>query len=40
MKNRAEQWMDWHNSQYYKEVYWMDWQESECGRAWEETMLG
>ena len=40
MKHRAEQWTDWHNSQYYKEVYWLDWQESECGRAWEETMFG
>lgn len=40
MKNRAEQWLDWHTSRYYKEVYWLDWQESECGRAWEETMFG
>ena len=40
MKHRAEQWTDWHNSRYYKEVYWLDWQESECGRAWEETMFG
>lgn len=40
MKNRAEQWIDWHNSHYYKEVYWLDWQESECGSAWEETMFG
>ena len=40
MKNRAEQWTDWHNSRYYKEVYWLDWQVSECGRAWEETMFG
>ena len=40
MKNRAEQWIDWHSSRYYKEVYWMDWQESECGRAWEQTMFG
>ncbi|CAF9926410.1 MAG: hypothetical protein ALECFALPRED_003436 [Alectoria fallacina] len=40
MKNRAEQWVDWHTSRYYKEVYWLDWQESECGRAWEETIFG
>lgn len=40
MKNRAEQWIDWHTSRYYKEVYWLDWQESECGRAWEETIFG
>ena len=40
MKHRGEQWTDWHNSQYYKEVYWLDWQESECGRAWEQTMFG
>ena len=40
MKSRAEQWIDWHSSNYYKEVYWLDWQESECGRAWEETMFG
>ncbi len=40
MKNRAEQWMDWHSSHYYKEVYWLDWKESECGRAWEQTMFG
>ena len=40
MKNRAEQWIDWHTSRYYKEVYWLDWEEAECGRAWEETMFG
>ena len=40
MKHRAEQWIDWQTSRYYKEVYWLDWQESECGRAWEETMFG
>ena len=40
MKHRAEQWVDWHSSYYYKEVYWLDTQESECGRAWEETMFG
>ena len=40
MKNRAHQWIDWHSSRYYKEVYWLDWQESECGRAWEQTMFG
>lgn len=40
MKSRAEQWIDWQTSRYYKEVYWLDWQESECGRAWEETMFG
>ncbi len=40
MKSRADQWIDWHTSRFYKEVYWMDWQESECGRAWEETMFG
>lgn len=40
MKNRAEQWIDYHSSRYYKEVYWLDWSESECGRAWEETMFG
>ena len=40
MKNRADQWIDWHTSRYYKEVYWLDWQESECGRAWEQTMFG
>lgn len=40
MKNRAEQWIDWHSSNYYKEVYWLDWTEAECGRAWEETMFG
>ena len=40
MKHRAEQWIDWHTSYYYKEVYWLDTQESECGRAWEETMFG
>ena len=40
MKNRAEQWIDWHSSNYYKEVYWLDWQVSECGRAWEQTTFG
>ena len=40
MKNRADQWIDWHTSRFYKEVYWLDWPESECGRAWEETMFG
>lgn len=40
MKNRADQWIDWHSSNYYKEVYWLDWTEAECGRAWEETMFG
>ena len=40
MKHRAEQWVDWHSSYFYKEVYWLDTQESECGRAWEETMFG
>ena len=40
MKHRGEQWVDWHSSYYYKEVYWLDTQESECGRAWEETMFG
>ena len=40
MKHRAEQWIDWHTSYFYKEVYWLDTQESECGRAWEETMFG
>ncbi len=40
MKSRADQWIDWHTSRFYKEVYWLDWQESECGRAWEQTMFG
>ena len=40
MKNRTEQWIDWHTSRYYKEVYWLNWPEPECGRAWEETMFG
>lgn len=40
MRNRAEQWIDWQTSRYYKEPYWLDWQEAECGRAWEETMFG
>ena len=40
MKNRGEQWIDWHAFRYYKEVYWLDWQESECGRAWEQTIFG
>lgn len=40
MKYRGEQWIDYHSSRYYKEVYWLDWSESECGRAWEETMFG
>ena len=40
MKNRADQWIDWHSSRHYQEVYWLDWQKAECGRAWEETMFG
>ena len=39
-RERDQQWLDWHSSQYYKEPYWLDWNESECGRAWEETMFG
>ena len=39
-RERDQQWLDWHSSQYYKEPYWLNWNESECGRAWEETMFG
>ena len=37
---RTQQWLDWHESKFYKEPYWLDWKESECGRAWEESIYG
>ena len=44
IQQRADQWIDWHTSRFYKEPYWLDWQSheygSELGRAWEETMFG
>lgn len=39
-RERDHQWLDWQSSNYYREPYWLDWHESECGRAWEETMFG
>lgn len=44
IQQRAEQWIDWQTSRFYKEPYWLDWQSvkhaAELGRAWEETMFG
>lgn len=44
IQHRAEQWVDWQTSRFYKEPYWLDWQSDEyaceLGRAWEETMFG
>lgn len=39
-RGRADQWVDFQHSGYYREPYWLDWGESELGRAWEETMFG
>ncbi len=39
-RGRANQWALYQQSGYYREPYWLDWGESECGRAWEETMFG
>lgn len=39
-RSRANQWELFQQSGYYREPYWLDWGESECGRAWEETMFG
>jgi len=44
IQQRADQWVDWHTSRFYKEPYWLHWQSvehaSELGRAWEETVFG
>lgn len=38
---RTEQWLDFHqHAGYYREPYWLDWNESELGRAWEQTIFG
>jgi len=39
-RGRSNQWIDFQQSGYYREPYWLDWDESECGRAWEQTMFG
>ena len=40
VRHRGDQWTDWQNSNFYKEPYWLNWPESECGRAWEQTLFG
>ena len=39
-RGRPDQWALFQQSGYYREPYWLDWGESECGRAWEQTMFG
>ncbi|KAL2043648.1 hypothetical protein N7G274_003955 [Stereocaulon virgatum] len=44
IRGRADQWIDWQTSHFYREIYWLDWEDvehgAELGRAWEETMFG